>query len=73
MPITVAMRSKALTVFASKNNGVVGSNLTRSRGIFLCLFCVYCPVCPLQGILPNVHKIKEIEKATKAQQRVVEP
>jgi hypothetical protein len=41
MPITVAAWSEACTVFASSNNGVVGSNLTRGMDVyvFLCV-CV---------------------------------
>jgi hypothetical protein len=39
-PITVAARSKALTVFACLNAGIVGSNPTRGMDVCLRLFCV---------------------------------
>jgi hypothetical protein len=39
MPITVAARSKARTVFALSNAGIVGSNPT--HGMDVCIVCVY--------------------------------
>jgi hypothetical protein len=39
MPITVAARSKAWTVFARSNAGIVGSNPT--QGMDVCIVCVY--------------------------------
>jgi hypothetical protein len=38
-PITVAARSKARTVFAPSNAGIVGSNPT--QGMDVCIMCVY--------------------------------
>jgi hypothetical protein len=43
-PITVAGRSKALTVFARSNTGIVGSNPTQDMNV-----CVYC-VCAGIGL-----------------------
>jgi hypothetical protein len=43
--ITVAARSKAWTVFARSNTGIVGSNPTRGMDVCVCLFCLFCPVC----------------------------
>jgi hypothetical protein len=40
LPVTVAARSEALTVFASSNTGIVDSNLTRGMDVSVCLFCV---------------------------------
>jgi hypothetical protein len=40
VPITVAARSKAWTVFARSNAGIVVSNPTRGMDVCLCLFCV---------------------------------
>jgi hypothetical protein len=40
-PITVAARSKAWTVFARSNTGIVGSNPTQRMDVCLRLFCVY--------------------------------
>jgi hypothetical protein len=39
MPITVASRYKAWTVFASSNTGVVGSNPNQDMDV--CIVCVY--------------------------------
>jgi hypothetical protein len=38
--ITVAARSKARTVFARSNAGIVVSNLTQSMDVYVRLFCV---------------------------------
>jgi hypothetical protein len=40
MPITVAARSKAWTVFAPSNAGIVGSNSTQGMDVCLHLFLV---------------------------------
>jgi hypothetical protein len=58
--ITVAALSKAWTVFARSNTGVVDSNSTRGMDIYICLFCVYVVLCidvgltnswsPVQGV-----------------------
>jgi hypothetical protein len=64
MPITVAARPKAWTVFARSNTGIMGSNLTRGIDVCVRLFCV-CVVLhvdrdfstgwsPIQGFLPIV-------------------
>jgi hypothetical protein len=75
LPITVAARSKAWTVFARSNAGIVGSNHTQGIHVYVRLFCV-CVLClgrglatswsPVQGNLPT-------EKSVKAEQRAVEP
>jgi hypothetical protein len=39
LPITVAARSKAWTVSASSNAGIVGSNPNQSMGV--CIVCFY--------------------------------
>jgi hypothetical protein len=36
--------SKAWTVFARSNTGVVGSNPTRGMDVCVSLFCLCCPV-----------------------------
>jgi hypothetical protein len=43
--ITVAERSKARTVFARSNTGIVGSNPTRGMDVCVRLFCLCCSVC----------------------------
>jgi hypothetical protein len=46
MPITVAMRSKAWTVFARSNAGIMGSNPIQGMDVCLCVYSVLCcPVC----------------------------
>jgi hypothetical protein len=63
-PITVAVRSKAWTVFARSNTGIVGSNPTQGMDVCVLLFCVRVVLCigndlatgwsPVQGVLPTV-------------------
>jgi hypothetical protein len=63
--ITMAVRSKAWTVFARSNTGVVDSNHTRGMNVCLHLFCVFVVQfvgsglaagwSPTQGILPPVY------------------
>jgi hypothetical protein len=40
LPITVAAQSRARTVFAGSNTGIVGSNPTRGTDVNVRLFCV---------------------------------
>jgi hypothetical protein len=69
MPTTVAERSKACTVFARSEAGIMGSNPTQGMNVWcLCVwvrarqfFCVLCTGrgsatswSPAQGVLPNV-------------------
>jgi hypothetical protein len=79
----VIARSKAWTVFARSNAGIVGSNPTQGMDVYVRLFCV-CVVLyagsgfatgwsPAQGALPTVQRDQETEKAAKTQQRAVEP
>jgi hypothetical protein len=68
VPIAVAARSKAWTVFARSNAGIVG------RGMDVCvsLFCVYVVLCVgsdlatgsslIQGVLPTVYRIKNLKE-----------
>jgi hypothetical protein len=39
LPITVAVRSNACTVFARSNAGIVGSNPTQGMDVCMSLFC----------------------------------
>jgi hypothetical protein len=53
-PITVAARSKAWTVFARSNTGIVGSNSTQGMDVCMPLFCLCCSVCryrPYEGLI----------------------
>jgi hypothetical protein len=61
--LTAAARSKAWTIFARSNNGVVGSNSTRGMDVCVLLFYVCVVLCigrglatgwsPSQGVLPT--------------------
>jgi hypothetical protein len=65
LPVTVAERSKAWTVFARADAGTVGSNPTLGTEVYY-LCCVYVFLClctgrgpatswsPVQGVLPTV-------------------
>jgi hypothetical protein len=79
MPITVAARSQAWTVFARSNAGIVGSNPIQSMDVCVRLFCV-CVVLragsglatgwsPVQGVLPTVYRITKLKKTAKIQQK----
>jgi hypothetical protein len=73
-PITVAARSKAWTVFARSNAGIVGSN--PAQVINVCIVCVYfvffVVLCvgrglakgwsPVQGVLPTVYGFTKLKK-----------
>jgi hypothetical protein len=72
----VAARSKAWTVFARSNTGIVGSN--RTPGIHVCvlLFCVCVILCvgsglatgwsPVQEVLPTVYRITKLKKGPRS-------
>jgi hypothetical protein len=71
-PITAAERSKAWTVVARSNAGIVSSNPTQGMDVCVRLFCVCADLCaatglatgwsPVQGVLPTVYKIKKLNK-----------
>jgi hypothetical protein len=71
-PITVATRSKAWTVFARSNAGIMGSNPTQSMDVFVRLFCISVVLfvgrnhvkgwTRVQGVLPTSYKIKKLKK-----------
>jgi hypothetical protein len=50
LPITVAVWSKAGTVFARSNAGIVGSNHTQDMVVCVCLFCVSVVLCVGSGL-----------------------
>jgi hypothetical protein len=47
--------SKALNVLAlaRSNTGVLSSNPTQDKDVFMCLFCVYV-VSPWEGLIPRL-------------------
>jgi hypothetical protein len=69
--ITVAARSKAWTVFARSNTGIVDSNPTRGMDVCVSLLCVCVVLCvgsglatgwsPVRGVLPAVYKGKKVK------------
>jgi hypothetical protein len=70
--ITLATQSKAWTVFAGSNTGIVGSNPTRGMDVCVRLFCVRVVLwvgcglttgwAPVQGVLPTVYSIKKLKR-----------
>jgi hypothetical protein len=64
----VAARSKAWTVFARSNTGIVGSNATRGMHVCVHSFCVCAVLCvdsglatgwsPVQRVLPTVYRLR---------------
>jgi hypothetical protein len=67
----MAARSKARTVFARSNSGIVGSNPTQGMDVCVCLFSVCVVLCvgsgfvagrsPVQGVLPTACRIKKLK------------
>jgi hypothetical protein len=67
-PTIVTARSKAWTVFARANTGIVGSNPIHGMDVCVRLFCVCVVLCvcsglatgwsSVQGVLPTVYKNK---------------
>jgi hypothetical protein len=67
-PITVTAQSKARTVFARSNAGIMGSNPTRGMDVCVNLFCVCVVLCvgsglakgwsPVQGVLSTVYRLR---------------
>jgi hypothetical protein len=47
MPVTVAERSKACTVFARSEVGIVGSNPTQDMDVLCVYVFILCLCCPL--------------------------
>jgi hypothetical protein len=43
MPVSIAARSKASTVFGRSNIGIVGSNRVRGMDVYLCFSVLCCP------------------------------
>jgi hypothetical protein len=53
LPITVPARSKAWTVFAGSNIGIVGSNPTWGMDVCVRLFCIYVVLCEGSGLVTD--------------------
>jgi hypothetical protein len=76
----MAARSKARTVFALSNTGIVGSNHSRGIDVCVCVCVVLCVGSGLATVWSLVQesyrpckKDYETEEETRAQQRAVEP
>jgi hypothetical protein len=82
-PITVAELSKARTVFARSNAGIVSLNPTQGMDVYVRLFCVYVAPCvssglatgwsPVQEVLPTVYRIKKLKKGPRSNKKTAEP
>jgi hypothetical protein len=59
-PITVAARSKAWTVFARSNTGIVGSNPTRDTDVCVRLFCVCVVLCAGSGLATGWSPVQKV-------------
>jgi hypothetical protein len=68
LPITVAARSKAWTVFARSNPGIIGSNPTGGMDVCVCVYSVCVVLCegsglatgwsPVHRVLPTVCRLR---------------
>jgi hypothetical protein len=78
-PITVAVRSKAWTVFARSDTGVMGSNPTSGMDVCIHLFCAFVVLCVQVAALWNADPPtkecidQETEKRPMFNKRAVEP
>jgi hypothetical protein len=66
MPVTTAERSKACTVFARSQAGIVGSN--RTQGIedwCLCVCAFLCACVPVDALRRADHPAKEFYRMSK--------
>jgi hypothetical protein len=74
VPMTVAARSKAWTVFARSNTGIVSSNPIQGMDVYVfVLFCLATGWSPLQGVLPTVYKLRNWKKKRPRSTMAVEP
>jgi hypothetical protein len=68
--IAVTAQSRAWTVFARSNTGVVDSNPTRRMDVYVRLFCICAVLCvssglatcwsPVQGVLQTAYRITKL-------------
>jgi hypothetical protein len=75
MPITVVVWSKAWTVFAHSNTGIMGSNPTQGMDVYVRLFHICVVLCvgrglamgwsPVWGVLLTAYRIKKLKKWSK--------
>jgi hypothetical protein len=76
-PITVAARSKAWTVFARSNTGIVGLNPTQGMDVcaFILFVLLFVQLAALRRADPPSNSVKdhENENAAEVQQRAAEP
>jgi hypothetical protein len=71
-PIAVAGRSRACTVLARSNAGIMCSNPTQGMDVYVRLFCVYAVLyigsglakgqSSVQEVLPTVYRVKKMKK-----------
>jgi hypothetical protein len=65
VPITVAARSKAGSVFARLNTGIVGSNTTQGMDVCFRLFCVCALLYAGSGLATADPPFKEFYRLCK--------
>jgi hypothetical protein len=74
MPITVAARSKAWTVFARSKAGIVGSNSTQGMYVCVSVYSVFVLSCVQVAALRRAdHSSKESYRLCKKDCEIEEP
>jgi hypothetical protein len=76
-------KSRAWTVFARSNTGIVGSDPTQGMDVCVRLFYVCVFLCvgsclatgwsPVQGVLPTVCRVEKLKKLPRSSKRTVDP
>jgi hypothetical protein len=64
-PITVAERSKACTVFARSDAGIVGSNPIQGMDVWCLCMCVFCVYVKVEALRRADHPPKESYRMSK--------
>jgi hypothetical protein len=66
MPVTVAERSKACTVFARSEAGIVGSNSSQGMDVWwLCVYAFFCVCVQVQALRRADHPSKDSFRLSK--------
>jgi hypothetical protein len=65
VPVTVAERSKACTVFARSEPGIVGSNHTQGMDVNVCVCAFFCVYVQVEALRRADHPSKESYRMSK--------